>query len=249
MRMPTVIDAQLQKLIQATDSLLWEAYRSANSVTHTAGQIVFPKTSKGRIRVSEQEAKQLLIGTLRDSPFSFSVETPTLGNYRFSGVGKRNAMTDLSIYTNGVRYLNMEFKAGNASMKRKNLKTITKDIQKLVLEDVDGLWFHTLKATNRASVAKLWKTIRQELKTIVEQSSGPLRSKQFTFHCCVLREAFSVQSTFPLDELSRKPEWLDNLTPPTFRVSKGQVIELSDANDWQVVRYGQPVEDGPKAST
>ena len=150
-------------------------------------------------------------------------------------------MTDLSLYADSVRYVNVEFKAGTTSIKRKNLGKITKDMKKLVLEDVNGFWFHTLGATNRASIASLWQTIRQELRAAV-QATPAFRAKQFTFHCCVLREAFSVQTTFQLDELSRDPAWLGSLTPPKFRVSKGQVVELSDANDWQVLRCGQPVE-------
>lgn len=239
--MPQTLDTQFDGLIQATDRLLWDAYRSAVSSVHQAGKLIFPKTSKGKVRVSEQEAKQLLIQNVRNSMFSYSVETPTVGNYGFSGVGERNAMTDLSLYANGVRFVNMEFKSGTTSIKRKNLGKITKDMKKLVLEEVKGFWFHTLGATNRASIASLWKTIRQELRAVV-QATPAFRAKQFTFHCCVLREAFSVQTTFQLNELSRDPEWLCNLTPPMFRVSKGQVIELSDANDWQVFRCGQPVE-------
>lgn len=239
--MPHTLDKQFDGLIQATDRLLWDAYRSAVSGAHQAGKLIFPQTSKGKVRVSEQEAKQLLIENLRNSMFSYSVETPTLNNYGFSGKGERNAMTDLSLYVRAVRYVNMEFKAGTTSIKRKNLGKITKDMKKLVGEDVKGFWFHTLQGTNRASILSLWRTIRQELRAVV-QAIPAVRSKQFTFHCCVLREAFSVQTTFQLDELSRDPEWLGNLIPPKFRVSKGQVIELNDANDWQVFRWGQPVE-------
>lgn len=239
--MPQTLDTQFDGLIQATDTLLWDTYRSAVSGVHQAGKLMFPKTSKGKVRVSEQEAKQLLIQNVCNSMFSYSVETPTVGNYGFSGVGERNAMTDLSLYANGLRFVNMEFKAGTTSIKRKNLGKITKDIKKLVLEEAKGFWFHTLGATNRASVSSLWQTIRQELRAVV-QATPSFPAKQFTFHCCVLQEAFSVRTTFQLNELSRDPEWLSNLMPPTFRVSKGQVIELSETNDWQIFRCSQPVE-------
>jgi hypothetical protein len=240
--MPTTPNIIVPQLIQATDKLLWDAYRSAISGTHPAGQLVFPKTLKGKIRVSEQEAKQLLIGILGSSPYSFSVETPTLGNYRFSGVGKRNAMTDLTLYADGVRFMNMEFKAGNTSIKRKNRGKIIKDIKKLVLEDVNGFWFHTLDATNKASVETLWKTIRQELKAVVQETAAPLRLKQFTFHCCVLREGFSVQTTFQLNELARDADWLADVMPPRFRVKGGRLIEIHDAGDWCVSRHASTVE-------
>ncbi|CAN5537913.1 hypothetical protein BH11PLA2_BH11PLA2_16470 [soil metagenome] len=240
--MPTDFNLKLRQLIHATDTLLWDAYRSAISGTHHAGQLVFPKTSQGKVRVSEQEAKQFLIGNLGISPFSFSVETPTIGSYSFSGVGMRNAMTDLSLYAEGVGFVNMEFKAGNTSTKRKNRGKIAKDIQKIVLEDVAGFWFHTLKATNRSSVATLWQTIRQELKAVIQETTVPLRSKLFTFHCCVLREAFSVQTTFRLDELSRANDWLAEVKPPSFRVQGGNLIEAQDADGWIVNRHVPKVE-------
>src|ERR1700677_2801304 len=102
-------------LIKKTDQLLWVCYHAAKSggpVTATANRLVFPKFADGVVRVSEQEAKQSLIDLLPGSPFFYSVETPTSGNYSFTGDGERSAATDLTLYTDtGERYLNFEFKA------------------------------------------------------------------------------------------------------------------------------------------
>ncbi len=167
--MPSEHDLQISKLIEATDTLLWDAYRSAINRTPPAGKLIFPQTSKKTVRVSEQEAKQLLIGKLADTPFLFSIETPTLGKYSFKGKGKRNAMTDLTLYTTrGTPHLNMEFKAGNTSTIRIERKHIKKDIMKLVAEDVNGFWFHILEKANGRGVETLWKTIRHELKAVTQ---------------------------------------------------------------------------------
>lgn len=236
--MPATLDPRLIELVGATDTALWEAYHSAIKGKCPAGGLIFPLKADGTIRVSEQEARQSLIAKLQNSAFPFSVETPTVGRYRFSSEGERSASTDLTLYgPNGARLLNFEFKAGNTSTAATNLSHITKDIQKLILEDVDGFWFHILNATDRGSVEKLWETIRQELKSVVRQTAPDLRAKQLTFHCCVLRQGFSVQTTFALDNLCRAEDWLMNVAPPCFRVGRQQLIDIGGAEGWFVNRH------------
>ena len=225
--MPTNLEQIVASLVEATDKLLWDCFRSATNGTPPPCRLVFPRTSKGAVRVSEQEAKQLLIGKLNDTSFSFSVETPTLHNYSFKGKGRRNAMTNLTLYTpDGNRFLNMEFKAHNTSTKRINRKHINKDIQKLVLEDVNGFWFHTLRAASKTSIETLWQTIRHELRTVTQQEAGNFKPKYITFHCCVLRDAYSVQTTFPVNDSTSAEAWLAELQPPAFTVKSGQLIDL-----------------------
>ena len=234
--MVEILDQQISSLIKATDESLWTAYQCAiDGEAPQVGKLVFPKNSKGKTRVSEQEARQLLIANLGNTHFSFSIETPTLGNYGFSGKGKRNAMTDLTLYEpKGVAYLNMEFKAGNTSQKRHNRMHINKDMVKLVSEDVNGFWFHTLEATNSASVSNLWQTIRQELKTAIQDTGGSFSPKQLTFHCCVLKQAFSVQTTFQLDEQSRSTDWLVGVNPPSVEMKNGRLNQLQKTDCWTV---------------
>ena len=236
------LEQNVASLVEATDKLLWDSYGSATNETKPPCRLIFPQTSKGAVRVSEQEAKQLLIGTLSDTQFSFSVETPTLRNYGFSGKGQRNAMTDLTLYSEGQRCLNMEFKAGNTSTKRVERKHINKDIQKLVFEDVNAFWFHTLKSAKSASVNTLWQTIRHELRAVVQKETVKFTAKLFTFHCCVLREAFSVQITFPVNECSCDNDWLTDLHAPAFAVKKGRLTELHKAEGWIVRRSCSDVE-------
>lgn len=240
--MAETLDRQICSLIQATDESLWRTYQCAvRGETPQIVRLVFPKTSKGKVRVSEQEARQLLIANLADTDFFYSIETPTLGNYGFSGKGKRNAMTDLTLCEpSGSAYLNMEFKSGNTSKQRRNRNHIQKDIVKLVSENVDGFWFHTLRATNSASISRLWQTIRQELKAIIQDTAGAFPPKQLTFHCCVLEQAFSLQKTLQLDERSCSDDWLEDVNPPSFRVKDGQLCQIQEADGWKLHRQ-EPV--------
>ncbi|MDA0835564.1 MAG: hypothetical protein O3A29_20000 [Planctomycetota bacterium] len=235
------LDHTVASLVEATDKLLWDSFRSAVNGTQSPSRLVFPRTSKGAVRVSEQEAKQLLIGQLNDSSFLFSVETPTLRNYGFSGKGERNAMTDITLYTEEKRCLNMEFKSGNTSTKRLQRKHINKDIQKLVFEDVDGFWFHILEKANGTGIETLWQTIQHELKAVT-QLDRKFNPKLITFHCCVLREAYSVETTIVLNDDSRKKDWLDDLQPPVVNVKKGVLIDLPLTDGWIVRRSCSEVE-------
>jgi hypothetical protein len=205
------LEQDVASLVEATDKLLWGAYRSATHGTKPTGRLVFPRKSNGSVRVSEQEAKQLLIEKISDSPFFFSVETPTLDNYGFSGKGERNASTDLTLYqTVSKPFLNFEFKAHNTSTKRLKRKHINKDIHKLVFENTNGFWFHILEKANGTGIETIWDTIRHELKSVT-QMERKFNEKLMTFHCCVLREAYSIQTTILLNDDSRKDGWLGDL--------------------------------------
>jgi len=205
------LDQKISNLIKATDEMLWGSYHLITGA-QPPNQLIFPKTSKGTIRVSEQEARQSLISNLIGTPFNFSVETPTGGNYRFSGKGERNAMTDLTLYTDNKPCLNIEFKSKNTSPKRIKKNHITKDLIKLICEPVNGLWFHVLETADKNGINKLWNTIKSELKSIVK--SKPIKNKLLVFHCCVLKGGYSVQTSIPLNEDGRKEDWLNDLPNP-----------------------------------
>jgi len=127
----------------------------ANSTKNSCSKLIFPSKGKDgkktdEIRISEQEARFLFCRELEKSRknyknYYYSVETPTLYQYSFSGVKKTSAMTDLTIHEKEndeyKRLVNVEFKAHNPDKDH-----IKKDIEKLVTEDVDNkLWFHLFK--------------------------------------------------------------------------------------------------------
>lgn len=202
-----------------------------------ANHLVFPTYSDGVVWVSDQEAKQLFIDQLPDSPFLYSVETPTSGNYSFTGKGERSAATDLTLYKDADgRYLNFEFKAHAFSPKRRKVAQITKDLKKLVLEPVNGFWFHTLKAVSSKTIPHLWAVLRRELKDITTQAAGHFNAKSLTIHCCVLREQFSVETTLAVEPGGCGARWLDDLNSPAYSVKKGSLVSIMDARGWSVHR-------------
>ena len=103
----------LNSIIKQTDIALWNSYHaSSDSRYHGLNtQLIFPKNASKAIRVSEQEARFIFSNQLNNSPFLFSVETPTQYRYQLTGKYKRSAATDLTIYSvSGKRILNIEFK-------------------------------------------------------------------------------------------------------------------------------------------
>ena len=205
------LDQKISSLIKATDEMLWDSYHLIPDA-QPRHQLIFPKTSKGTIRVSEQEARQSLIRNLIGTPFNFSVETPTVGEYGPSGNGKRNALTDLTLYADTKPCMNIEFKYRNTSPKRCNKKHINKDIEKLVFEEVNGLWFHVLETANNKGISYLWDTIKGVLKSNVKGKL--IKNKLLVFHCCVLKEGYSVQTSILLNEDGHKEDWLNELPNP-----------------------------------
>jgi hypothetical protein len=222
-QMPEEPNEAFAKLIQKTDDLLWRCYHAAvNGVFVVEGSnVLFPTFADGRVRVSEQEAMELLKEQLSGSIFYRSVERPTTRNYSFTGKGKRSAATDLALdsYTEGrflERFLNMEFKAHGVSPKRREVGHIAKDLRKLVLEPVNGFWFHTLEASNLRAISYLWDVLRREIKSIGKVAET-FKNKTLTIHVCVLRKRISLEKTIKLEqEECRAEEWLNNVAAPDF---------------------------------
>ncbi len=74
------------------------------------------------------------------------------------------------------------------------------------------------------------------------QDDSNYKKKAITFHCCVLREGYSIERTLLVDDDSRSSDWLDNLPPPTVTVKKGLLIDLPETEGWIVRRSSTNVE-------
>lgn len=103
--------------------------------THTLsdGKLVFPLTSNNKRRVSEQEARLLLVKHLEkieQIQYQYSIEAPTSKNYTFTGIGARSGNIDLCIYKNGKRFSLIELKSKNPKQ-----ESYTHDFEKLFCDD------------------------------------------------------------------------------------------------------------------
>ncbi len=151
--------------------------------------LVFPTKRDGTRRVSEQESKVLVTQWLQSEGYTYSIETPTQEAYIQSGLTAQSALTDVTIYRGSGakgRRLNIELKAHQPPC-----ESFRKDLEKLLVENVPGVWLHTLETANKRS----WNAIEDKLRTSfvdLQKSSrwtGALekgrRSVYFVF--CVLK--------------------------------------------------------------
>lgn len=129
-------------------------------------RMIFPSTniyskSNESIRISEQELRQIFIEEFKklDNKLYYSIETPTVHKYSFGKTfadikihnkGRSGSM-DMTIFekdtSNYKRIYNIEFKHANCE-----LKSIAKDIFKLIHEKEDGAFIILLDNTDKGTL-------------------------------------------------------------------------------------------------
>ena len=157
----------------------------ANASGSHGSNLVWPGYRGKTARYSEQEARFAMALILsRDPLLSFSVETPTLKTYTFTGKKEISAQTDLTIFRRvGAqleRDLNVEFKAHQPAQ-----LGVTKDMQKLLHEPLDGNWFHVIENTDKGTLQALFGKLSQAVQAY---SREPLGDQIHFCFCCVRRQ-------------------------------------------------------------
>ncbi len=192
---------------------------------------VFPKkrnlNDEGNpvIRVSEQESKVVAGIWLRHHHKPFSVETPTTEAYSQKGETDQSALTDITVYKDdGVsRLLNIELKALQPGE-----EAFRKDLEKLLREKVEGMWFHTLESADMSS----WKAIGGKLWSSylsLVSDEHPLCQK------AMKRPKHAVRFRFVVLDPPKKP--LDPAQAKDFVIRFGQWKEdLEERFPWETFK-------------
>lgn len=125
-------------------------------MNHLGPRLVFPLTRGNEVRISEQESKIIYCSVLNNTNYYYSVETPTLEGFSFSGNKELSARSDISLYTIDnerlSKQVNVELKSGNPE-----IKSISKDIEKLIREKLLGNWVHTLESVRSNTLSTLFE--------------------------------------------------------------------------------------------
>ena len=246
---PAGISSQCRR----TDRLLWEAYARSRDQSEIPDRcrLLFPRYrgkkegEMGKLRVSEQGARFAFVEALcKAGQFRYSVETPTVKTYKFTGKHEESAQTDLTVYDleTRCRLCNVEFKAGGWSMGgeesgepiKSNVFPIFKDVLKLMREPVWGLWFHLLESTDNSTITNFLGVIREG---IGEARGGKhkedLEAEGLTLHVCVLKHGFSLQKDVPL---SLSDSELERHLHFDLRVSREELLEepKPKLNGWKL---------------
>ena len=195
----TLID-ELKSLSKIVSEKLWKMTDDHPSRPH----LIFPEYRDKRIRISEQESKIIFSNVLEQSRWFYSVETPTVKTYVQSGATPLSARTDISLYETpspSSKLVNIELKAHNAT--KENLR---KDLEKLLREELDGLWFHTLENCNSATLPRICEKFQEAFHDLREYFGGKRRSILFVF--CVLETKELINKLIRI-EGSKEEVWAD----------------------------------------
>ena len=180
------------------------------------------------VRVSEAEARLLFALALNRRSLPFAIEVPTTKRYSFKGTTPMSARIDLVAYSHSssapgnalIRNLAVEFKAHNPPQ-----ESIRKDLEKLIREGHDGLWFHILKNIDSGTLRSIFTKFRTALETLVsapEHANRELivafvvRAKRLLFFRTVDVRA-DLGRVFDLDYFIHQSR-----------------VEVRDANGWHV---------------
>ena len=177
------------KMLHKIQDELGECSNTGHSLIYPKKQE--PKTDEQAKRISEQEAKILLCHILLQKNVAFSVETPTIGKYSFTGNTKRSGNLDLCIYEKKenkyVRSNCIEYKAHNES------KTYQSDIEKLLSEKGNNYFVHILPGVNNGTLynssAQTTRipVINKYINTINKlKESKEIHCESLTFYICIL---------------------------------------------------------------
>jgi hypothetical protein len=176
---------ELKNLSELVSQRLWDINQNNPKRPH----LIFPEYRDNKIRVSEQESKVIFTNVLEETRWFYSVETPTVETYIQSGSTPLSARTDISLYAShstSSKVLNIELKAHNPSK-----ESFRKDLEKIVREGLDGLWFHTLDNSNRGTLPSIYQKIHDAFHDLLPYLVGKERNILFAF--CTLQKRELIQ--------------------------------------------------------
>ena len=182
---------ELKGLSKTVSERLWAITDNSPDRPH----LIFPEYRDKRIRISEQESKILFANIIEQSRWFYSIETPTVQTYVQSGTTPLSARTDMSLYENSSRSskaVNIELKAHNPSK-----ESFRKDLEKLLREDLDGLWFHTLDNSNRGTFPSIYGKILDAFFDLKEHLKG--RERIIIFAFCLLEKRELIYKLIPIN--------------------------------------------------
>lgn len=204
--------------------------------------LVFPAKRPGKfgavaVRMSEAEARTLFAIALSRRSVPFAIEVPTSQQYSFKGATPMSARIDLVAYgprgdSIGTlrRSLGIEFKAHNPPP-----ESIRKDLEKLMREGHDGLWFHVLRNIDSVTLDALLAKFRRGLEDLA--SARAACRAQLTIALVVLEKRLFLFRT-----VDSQQDWSSALRLG-YVVRRGRV-EVSDDNGWSVEAL-QPLQPTP----
>ncbi len=246
----TAIKYHLQKACRLADCFLWESFsRSWPSAwpgdwRGGGGRLVFPlKHDKDELwrRVSEQEARFCFVEALAQSPFYYSVETPTQ-----NPIYPKAGLMDLSLYSDpkGIdRRWNIEFKQSASTSFWPEA-----DMNKLLAENCQGLGFYlfdidSMREGLEFCPHRYTTPIKRDiLNTKTKYGEKCKLGPTITIHMCFLYQGFSLHREVPVDTQSDLEASLaiDMRSRQSGDDNRCVDLEIKDLNGW-LLHHQEPL--------
>jgi len=238
--------SHIDLICQATDDRLWDAYSlsiGSKSASFYDSRLIFPVYSgrqDGKLRVSEQEARFAFAESISSTKYYYSVETPTREGYQLTGSKPISAQTDLTVYsTDRQPILNVEFKAKGVSTSAHNRFSIQKDIQKILREPIDGMWFHIIESIDNSTIPKLFETIAETVSESALEFQSEIQKKCLIFHFCILRQQFSLHKHIEVVPSEIKQIDFNRQFQFSYTVTRSELLEVHNPHGWHVNQQEQ----------
>lgn len=203
--MNKTIEKIIEESLEELCKLKWESEKE--SMKENESKLIFPKKTDTKKRISEQEARFLFVKHFeKDGDGYYSVETPTMRKYRFTGgdsvpkLDEKNGQSaniDVCIHDNNrVRIHQIEFKFGNCEQ-----KDIEKDFLKLLCDDPNeqsNYFIHILYNVDFGTSKSICDKYEKAYKHANDQS------KKLIIYICILGAGAS-EFTFKDHSISNLP--------------------------------------------
>lgn len=155
--------------------------------------LILPTKRDESTRISEQESKILLSQVFERRGLYYSIETPTRETYIQSGTTPLSARVDITVYAQHdptSRNLNIELKAGNPPM-----ESFRKDLEKLIREMVNGLWFHTLVSANERTWQGIFDKVQESFRLVDKHAISANHKLAFAFCVIKTKQLYAAEIT------------------------------------------------------
>jgi hypothetical protein len=223
----------MDKLIEDTIRKYKLIKNESDTVKGSIG-LIYPKKRSNDIRISEQELKILFCSELLNKKIIFSVETPTVETYSFTGSTNESGNIDVCVFDFEGKYNrinNIEFKAHNVNYQ--------KDFEKLIGENGNNYLIHVLPSINNGTLYKNKSTLSsrksvinkyiEEIETIYS-ADIPKSNKysKLTFYICVI-DPFILLKNIIDKEIENTLEKIENKLRMDYNVFKKE-LSLNNGN-------------------
>lgn len=223
----------LIEINRRTCSSLWSIADANGHPSGLSPRLIIPTTRKNDLRISEQEARLMFCSSLNNLSYYYSIETPTVQSYQLTGQTAQSALSDLSLYTyNGSfkKVANIEFKAHNPPQQH-----ISKDIEKLIRENIQGNWFHLLKNIDSGTLPALFTKFINSFNAFSNLVSNKNLSVSILFYFCVLDKKWACYKHFDYrPEQGNFDAYVNSFFSVNYGVS-GNKVTVNNNNGWIIV--------------